>query len=73
MLTPPPSRTAALLHPGPLLELEADTITVTKRETGKVIVKIHGVSQSSGTERQLTIARGVEGVVLTILNHPRAS
>lgn len=32
-------------------------------------MKIHGVSQSSGTERQLTIERGIEGIVLTILNH----
>jgi hypothetical protein len=32
-------------------------------------MKIHGVSQSSGTERQLTIERGIAGVVLTIMNH----
>ena len=32
-------------------------------------MKIHGVSQSSGTERQLTIERGIEGIVLTITNH----
>ncbi len=32
-------------------------------------MKIHGVSQSSGTERQLTIEKGIDGVVLTILNH----
>ena len=29
-------------------------------------MKIHGVSQSTGTERQLTIEKGIEGVVLTI-------
>ena len=28
-------------------------------------MKIHGVSQSSGVERQLKIERGIDGVVLT--------
>ena|ERR1019366_2788700 len=31
-------------------------------------MKIHGVSPSSGTERQLMIERGIDGVVLTIMN-----
>ena len=29
-------------------------------------MKIHGVSQSSGVERQLLIERGIDGVVLTL-------
>lgn len=32
-------------------------------------MKIYGVSQSSGIERQLTIERGIEGVVLTVNDH----
>ena len=31
-------------------------------------MKIHGASQSSGAERQLTIEKGIEGIVLTILH-----
>ena len=30
---------------------------------------IYGVSQSSGVERQLTVEKGIEGVVLTIIDH----
>jgi hypothetical protein len=32
-------------------------------------MKIFGVSQSSGVERQLKIERGIEGVVLTLTDH----
>jgi len=31
---------------------------------------IYGVSQTTGVERQLSVERGGEGVVLTILDHP---
>lgn len=31
---------------------------------------IYGVSQSSGVERRLKVERGVQGVVLTIIDHP---
>jgi hypothetical protein len=32
-------------------------------------MKIYGVSQSSGVERQLRVERGIEGVVLTIIDN----
>ena len=32
-------------------------------------MKIFGVSQSSGTERQLKVERGIDGVVLTLTDH----
>lgn len=32
-------------------------------------MKIFGLSQSSGVERQLRIERGIEGVVLTLIDH----
>jgi hypothetical protein len=31
-------------------------------------MKIHGISHSSGAERQLTVEKGIDGVVLTILH-----
>jgi hypothetical protein len=43
-------------------------MAISQSGTRKVTMKIHGVSQSSGTERQLTIERGIDGVVLTIVN-----
>jgi hypothetical protein len=33
-------------------------------------MKIYGVSQSTGVERELKVERGGEGVVLTVSDHP---
>jgi hypothetical protein len=42
---------------------------ISEQETKVRLMTIYGVSQTSGVERQLKIEKGIEGVILTLVDH----